>query len=135
MTRMSWNILAIIALAAIALPIAGARAQTDAAPTAAPPAAAAAPVAMKPKPKPRPTVAVVVTNHRATGLKELDAAAAGGPTTKKIVTKLAPGAKRVVRLGKGKDCLYDLHAIYEDGTSADITALDVCADKAIDLVE
>ena len=78
---------------------------------------------------------VTVTNQRAIGLKELDAAAAGGSKTRKIVTKLAAGGKTVVKLGKGKDCLYDFHAVYDDGQSADLASVDVCKDKALNLVE
>jgi hypothetical protein len=135
MTRICSHVVAIVALAAIGLLTAEARAQTDAAPAAAPGPADAAGDKAKPKSKPKPLVAVTVTNHRAVGLKELDAGGAGGATKKKIVTKLAPGAKTVVKLGKGKDCLYDLHAVYDDGNSADISAIDICTDTAIDLVE
>jgi hypothetical protein len=135
MTRISSRVVAIVALAAIGLLTAEARAQTDAAPAAAPAPADAAGDKAKAKPKPKALVDVTVTNHRAVGLKELDAGGAGGPTKKKIVNKLAPGAKTVVKLGKGKDCLYDLHAVYDDGNSADISAVDICKDKAIDLVE
>jgi hypothetical protein len=134
MTRISSNVVAIVALAAVGLLTVEARAQTDAAPPAAAPADAAGDKTT-PKPKARPLVSVTVTNHRAVGLKELDAAGAGGPKTKKIVTKLAPGGKTVIKLGKGKDCLYDFHAVYDDGTSADISAIDVCKDKALNLVE
>ena len=80
-------------------------------------------------------VSVTVVNQRTTGLKELAAAGAGSPKSKKVVSKLAPGGKAVIKLGKGKDCLYDFHAIYDDGQSADITSVDVCKDKAINLVE
>lgn len=132
MTRVSLNILAIAAMAAI-LPPASAGAQTDAAPAAA--AAPAASAAAKTKPKRRPVVSVTVANERKIGLKELDAAAAGGPKTKKIVSNLAPGGKAVVKLGKGKDCLYDFHAVYDDGQAADITSMDVCKDKSLNLVE
>ena len=134
MTGVSLKVFAIAALAALIAPT-GADAQTDAAP--APAAAAPAPDAMaaKPKPKPRPMVDVTVTNQRTVGLKELDAAAAGGAKTRKIVTKLAAGGKTVVKLGKGKDCLYDFHATYDDGQSADLTSVDVCKDKALNLVE
>ena len=130
------KVLAIAAVAAM-LP-STAFAQQDAAPapdaSAAAPAAAA-PARTKPKPKPRPMASVTVTNQRAIGLKELDAAAAGGSKTRKIVTKLAAGGKTVVKLGKGKDCLYDFHAVYDDGQSADLTSVDVCKDKALNLVE
>jgi hypothetical protein len=135
MTGVSVKVLAIVACAAMLLPTA-ATAQTSAAPaTDASSAAAPAPGPAKPKPKPRALVNVTVTNQRQVGLKELDAAAAGGPKSKKIVSNLAAGGKTVVKLGKGKDCLYDFHAVYEDGQAADITSVDVCKDKALNLVE
>src|SRR5579872_7418436 len=132
MTRVSLNVLAIAAVATMILPT-NAGAQTDSAPAAA--SAPAPDAAAKPKPKRRPVVSVTVTNERKVGLKELDAAGAGGPKTKKVVANLAPGGKAVVKLGKGKDCLYDFHAIYDDGQSADIAAIDVCKDKSLNLVE
>lgn len=130
------KVLAIATVAAM-LPSTAAFAQQNAAPapdaSAAP--AAAAPAQAKPKPKARPMVSVTITNQRAVGLKELSAAAAGGPKTRKIVSNLAAGGKTVVKLGKGKDCLYDFHAIYDDGQSADLSSVDVCKDKALNLVE
>lgn len=127
------KVLAIVAIAAM-LPSTAAFAQ-NAAP--APDASAAAPAAAaeKPKPKPRPVVSVTVSNERKAGLKELDAAGAGSPKTKKILSNLAAGGKAVVKLGKGKDCLYDFHAIYDDGQSADLTSVDICKDKSLNLVE
>jgi hypothetical protein len=126
------RVLAIAAVAAM-LPSTVALAQTDAAP--APDASAAAPAPAAPKPKPRPMVSVTITNQRKVGLKQLDAAAAGGPKSKTIVSKLAAGGKTVVKLGKGKDCLYDFHATYDDGQSADLTSVDICKDASINLVE
>ncbi|SRR5579883_1525561 len=136
MIRISLNVFAVAVLAA-AIPLTAARAQTGAAPAAAPAAAPVAEAAAKPKPKPkpRPMISVTVTNDRKIGLKELDAAAAGGPESKKVVSDLAPGGKKVVKLGKGKDCLYDFHAIYEDGQAADIASVDICKDKSLNLVE
>jgi hypothetical protein len=133
MTGVSVKVLAIVVCATMLLPTV-APAQTDAAP-ATDASAAAPPAPAKPKAKPRPMVDVTVTNQRQVGLKELDAAAAGDPKSRKIVSKLAAGGKTVVKLGKGKDCLYDFHAIYEDGQSADITSVDICKDKALNLVE
>jgi glucose/arabinose dehydrogenase len=139
MTRTRLTALALAIVIAAGVTSDGAFAQNDAAPAAAPDAAPAAgeatPAKQKPKPKAKPTVAVVVTNHRSVGLKELSAAAAGGPKSKKIVTDLKSGAKKTVRLGKGKDCLYDFHATYDDGASADLTSVDICKDQTIDLVE
>jgi hypothetical protein len=140
MMRTRLTVFPLAALVAAGFSINAALAQTDAAPAAAPDAApaAAAPAAAAPakhKPKAKPTVAVVVTNHRSVGLKDLSAAAAGAQASKKIVADLKPGAKKTVNLGKGKDCLYDFHATYEDGTSADMSSVDICKDKTIDLVE
>jgi hypothetical protein len=131
MTRTHLTAIALAAFLAAGFSSAGVSAQTDAAPAATPDAAPA----KKPKPKAKPTIAIVVTNHRSVGLKELAAAGAGGPATKKIVTDLKPGDKKTVRLGKGKDCLYDFHATYADGASADLSSVDICKDKTIDLVE
>jgi glucose/arabinose dehydrogenase len=135
MTRTRLTALALAIVIAAGVTSDGAFAQNDAAPAAAPAAGEATPAKQKPKPKAKPTVAVVVTTHRSVGLKELSAAAAGGPKSKKIVTDLKSGAKKTVRLGKGKDCLYDFHATYDDGASADLTSVDICKDQTIDLVE
>ncbi|HLW91873.1 MAG TPA: hypothetical protein VKS78_11300 [Roseiarcus sp.] len=140
---------ALLNAAAIAALIAGvsfagsARAQTDAAPAApagsAPaataPAAPAGDATAAPKPKLKPMIVVVVTNNRSVGLVELDAAPAGGPETKKIVTKLAPGKKATVRLPKSKGCLYDLHGVYDDGTTTDISSTDLCKDGRVNLID
>jgi hypothetical protein len=80
-------------------------------------------------------VSVTITNQRKAGLKELSAAAAGGPKSRKILSNLAAGGKAVVKLGKGKDCLYDFHAVYDDGQSADLTSVDICKDQSLNLVE
>jgi hypothetical protein len=136
MTRTRLTAFALAVFIATGISSGGAFAQTDAAPAAASDAAPdATPAKQKPKPKAKPTVAVLVTNHRSVALKELSAAAAGAQASKKIVTDLKSGAKKTVRLGKGKDCLYDFHATYDDGASADLTSVDICKDKTIDLVE
>jgi hypothetical protein len=135
MIHIRLNVLALSLAIAAGFAATNALAQTDAAPAAAPAAAAPDAAAAKPKPKAKPTIAVIITNHRSVGLKDLAAAAAGGPTSKKIVANLGPGAKKTVRLGKGKDCLYDFHATYDNGESADLTSVDICKDKTIDLVE
>jgi hypothetical protein len=130
MSRSIPNMVAIATFLACA-PLGGAMAQTDTAP-----AAPAAPAAdQKPKPKPKPMINLVVTNNRSTGLVELSAAPAGAPESKKILTKLAAGKKATVRLPKDKGCVYDLHGSYEDGTSADISSVDLCKDGNINLVE
>jgi hypothetical protein len=93
----------------------------------------------KPKPKPKKaepqTVAVVVTNKRAVALTDLLASAAGSPESKKIVGELAPGKKIVVHLTHDKDCLFDLHGDYEDGSTTDAVGVALCKDKTINLTE
>jgi hypothetical protein len=137
---MSKSIPITVAIAAFlaSAPLAGgALAQTDTAPAASAPAAPAADATadQKPKPKPKPMINVVVTNNRSIGLVELAAAPAGGPERKKILSKLAAGKKATVRIPKDKGCAYDLHVSYEDGTSADMSSVDLCKDGKINLVE
>ena len=95
------KVLAIATVAAM-LPSTAAFAQQNAAPA---PDASAAPAAAqakaKPKPKARPRVSVTVTNQRKAGLKELSAAAAGGPKSRKILSNLAAGGKAVVKMKEG----------------------------------
>ncbi len=78
---------------------------------------------------------VVVTNSRAVALTELDAAAAGGAEAKQIVANLAPGKKTSVKIPHGKSCVFDLHGAYADGSSTDLTSVDLCKDKNVNLVE
>jgi hypothetical protein len=92
--------------------------------------------AAKPKKAAEPTtVDVVVTNSRTVALTTLLASASGSPESKKIAGPLAPGKKVVVHLARDKACLFDLHALFEDGANMDATAVELCKDKAINLVE
>jgi hypothetical protein len=134
MARGVLNALSLATMMAVALTISETRAQESSTPAAAAQDAAPA-AAPKAKPKRATTVDVVVSNQRSVGLTELDAAPAGGPQTKKIVAKLAPGKKTMVKLARGKDCLYDLHGMFDDGAATDISGYDVCKDKKINLVE
>lgn len=102
-----------------------------------PPAADAAKPAvkmMKKAHKGPASVSVVVTNARAVGLAELTAAPDGGEA-KTIVKGLKPGKKKVVSVAHGKSCMFDLHAIYDDSSTTDNAAVDLCKDKTINLVE
>ncbi|HXW20192.1 MAG TPA: hypothetical protein VEK35_06800 [Roseiarcus sp.] len=140
MSKPTMNPLVILAFLASASLAGGALAQTDTAPATAPAAPAAATpaadaAAEKPKPKPKPMITVVVTNSRKTGLAELDATPDGASESKKILTKLAAGKKATIHLPKGKSCVYDLRASYDDGASADMSAVDLCTDGKINLVE
>lgn len=143
MTRTLLNALAIVALLAGGLIANGARAQssdaTPAAPAAAPAGDTAKPMA-KPKPKrraaaPSATIDVTVTNHRSIGLTELDAGPSGSPAIKKVLKNLAAGRKAVFKLPRGEDCNFDLHGIYDDGTSTNFSAVDLCNDNKVNLVD
>jgi hypothetical protein len=138
--------LAVCALCGGALLAAGAGfAQTTPLPAAdsagAVPAPAADSTAAKPKPKPKPkkpveaTIAVEVTNSRAVGLTALVAAISGTPDSKKIAGPLAAGKKTTAHLAHDKACLFDLHAVFEDGAVTDAQGVELCKDKKINLTE
>lgn len=136
---------AVVALLVAALMAGAAYAQTAApaapaanapAPTVAdaPPPAADAAAKPKPKKKVPPSVVVIVTNSRAVALKELDAAGEGG-ASKAILSSLAPGKKKSVKVVHGKSCVFDLHASYADGSTTDLASVDLCKDKSVNLVD
>ena len=138
--------LAVCALCGGALLAAGAGfAQTTTLPAAdsagAVPAPAADSTTAKPKPKPKPkkpaeaTIAVEVVNSRVVGLTSLVAAISGTPDSKKIAGPLAAGKKTVARLAHDKACLFDLHAVFEDGAVTDAQGVELCKDKKINLTE
>ena len=82
-----------------------------------------------------PLVVVVVTNSRAVALTELDATPSGGTLPKGIVSNLAPGKTLSVSVATDKSCLFALHGTYADGSSGDLTSVDLCKDKNVNLVE
>jgi len=138
--------LAVCALCGGALLAAGAGfAQTMPLPAADSAGAVAAPAAdstaAKPKPKPKPkkpaeaTIAVEVTNSRAVGLTSLVGAISGTPDSKKIAGPLAAGKKTIAHLAHDKACLFDLHAVFEDGAVTDAQGVELCKDKKINLTE
>jgi len=89
----------------------------------------------KPPKKVVPTVVIVVTNKRAVPLTELDATPAGAAEPKQIVANLGPGKKTSVKLTYGKSCVFDLHGDFADGSSTDMTSVDLCKHSKINLVE
>jgi hypothetical protein len=136
--------LAVCALCGGAFLAAGASfAQTTPLPAADSAGAVAAPdsMAAKPKPKPKPkkpveaTIAVEVTNSRAVGLTALVGAISGTPDSKKIAGPLAAGKKAIAHLAHDKACLFDLHAVFEDGAVTDAQGVELCKDKKINLTE
>ena len=85
-----------------------------------------------------PNVLLNITNHRNVGLVELHAMADGESSARSLVKGLEPGGARLVkfRRGKsGKNCFFELHATYEDGTHTDFTHFDLCKDETINLVD
>jgi len=139
--------LAVCALCGGALLAAGAGfAQTTPLPAAdsagaVPAAAPAAPEAAKSKPKAKPkkaaeaTITVQVINGRTVGLTSLVAAISGTPDSKKIAGPVAAGKKTTARLAHDKACLFDLHAVFEDGAVTDAQGVELCKDKKINLTD
>ena len=85
-----------------------------------------------------PTILLNITNHRKVSLVELHATADGESSARSVVKALEPGGNKVVkfRRGKsGKNCFFELHATYEDGTYTDFTHFDLCKDETINLVD
>lgn len=77
---------------------------------------------------------VAVTNSRSVALTELDATPTGGYLPKAIARNVAAGKKASVSVATDKDCVFDLHGIYADGSSTDSTSVDLCKDKNVNLV-
>ena len=97
--------------------------------------AAAAP--MKSKPKPRTpadgTLEVKVINWRNADLVELEAAESGSANWKKILGALKAGHWTSAKVPKGNNCRVDLRGKYADGQSADVSNVEVCGDKTVNL--
>ena len=58
-----------------------------------------------------------------------------GGMSKAVVADLAPGKKIPVLIATAKSCVFDLHAAYSDGASADLKSINLCKDKNVNLVE
>ena len=96
--------------------------------------AAAAPMKSKPKPKTSGgTVTVKVTNWREADLVELQAAETGSANWKKVLGALKAGQWTSAKLPQGKNCHMDLRGKYADGKSAEVSNVDICADKTVNL--
>jgi hypothetical protein len=80
------------------------------------------------------TIVVVVTNSRDVALTELDATPTGMFLPKTLVRNIPPGKKASGNLATDKDCVFDLHGFYADGTKTDSTGVDLCKDKNVNLV-
>ena len=96
--------------------------------------AAAAPIKSTPKTLADGTIIVKVTNWRNADLVELEATKSGSATWKKVLGALKAGQWTWAKVPQGNNCRVDLRGKYADGKSADVSNVDVCADKTVDLV-
>ena len=94
------------------------------------------PVPMKAKPKAPAgaTITVKVSNWRTADLVELQVAESGSAHWKKMLGALKNGQWTWAKVPQGKNCHVDLRGKYADGKSADVSNVDICADKTVDLV-
>ena len=97
-------------------------------------APAAAPMKSKPKASPGGIATVKVTNWRQADLVELQMAESGSANWKKVLGALKAGQWTWAKVPQGKSCHVDLRGKYANGESADVSNLDICADKTVDLV-
>jgi hypothetical protein len=96
--------------------------------------AAAALVKAKLKTPTGGTVTVKVTNWREADLVELQVAESGSASWKKVLGALKAGHWTWAKVPQGKNCHMDLRGKYADGKSADVSNVDICTDKTVDLV-
>jgi hypothetical protein len=80
------------------------------------------------------TVTVKVTNWREADLVDLQVVASGSANWKKVLGALKAGQWTWAKVPQGKNCHVDLRGKYADGKSADVSNIDICADKTVDLV-
>ena len=95
--------------------------------------AAAAPMKSKPKAPAGGIVTVTVTNWRDADLLELQAAESGSANWKKVLGTLKGGQYTSAKIPQGKNCHVDLRGKYSDGKSADVSNVDICTDKTVNL--
>jgi hypothetical protein len=95
--------------------------------------AAAAPMKSKPKTPAGGTVTVTVTNWRMADLIELEAAQSGSANWKKVLGALKAGQRTSAKMPQGPSCRVDLRGKFADGQSADVSNVDVCSDKTVNL--
>jgi hypothetical protein len=94
--------------------------------------AAAAPMKSKQTPA-GGAVTVKVTNWREADLVELQAAESGSANWKKVLGALKAGQWASAKVPQGKNCRVDLRGKFADGKLADVSNVDVCADKTVNL--
>jgi hypothetical protein len=96
--------------------------------------AAAAPTKSRLKTPSGGTVTVKVTNWREVDLVELQVVESGSANWKKVLGALKAGQWTWAKIPQAKNCHLDLRGKYADGKSADVSNVDICADKTVDLV-
>jgi hypothetical protein len=89
----------------------------------------------KPDKKPAASVLLQVTNARGVALTELDATPTGQFIPKTILRGLGAGKKTTAKLATDKDCVFDLHGAYADGSSTESPGIDLCKDQTVKLVD
>ena len=94
---------------------------------------AGAPMKSKPKTPAGGTITLKVMNWRNADLVELQAAESGSANWRKVLGALKAGQWASAKLPQGNNCRVDLHGKYADGQSADVSNVDVCADKTVNL--
>ena len=65
---------------------------------------------------------------------ELQVVESGSANWKKVLGALKAGQWTWAKVPQGKNCHLDLRGKYADGKSADVSHIDICADKTVDLV-
>ena len=95
--------------------------------------APAAAAAMRSQVKTLPDVTVKVINWRNSDLIELQAAVSGSTNWKKVLGALKAGQWTSANLPQGNNCRVDLRGKYADGQSADVSNVEVCSDKTVNL--
>jgi hypothetical protein len=78
-------------------------------------------------------VTVKVTNWRDADLVELEVAETGSAKWKKVLGALKAGQWTTAKVPQGNNCRLDLHGKYANGQSADVSNVDICSDKTINL--
>jgi hypothetical protein len=78
---------------------------------------------------------VTVTNSRKADLLQLLAAESGSADWKKVLGPVKSGKQASATLLQASDCLFDLRGTFDDGESMDVSGINVCADKTLNLTD
>jgi hypothetical protein len=86
------------------------------------------------KPQKNGSSVVTIANSRDVTLTELDATPKGLFVPRTIARNIGAGKIASVNVPTDKDCIFDLHGIYSDGSTSDSKSVDLCKDKSVNLV-